>query len=164
MAGYAEVKVTWDAREWRSCISDYWQIAFLHLQVRKMHRNGKQNVTGTVIIYDQITTPVHLTQQNWIEGHLWHYMSLLYIWSLIKQKYRLRKRKANMASNIHLHQQLMGPALLARGPWWNLGAHAEMKFPHLRFSTSTTGVRRFWSGYMSTAKCKLFAYGLPSSW
>ena len=28
------VKVPWDARKRRSCTSDYWQIAFLHLQVR----------------------------------------------------------------------------------------------------------------------------------
>ena len=34
------------------------------------------------------------------------------------RKYRLRKRKANMASSIPAHQQLMGPALMA-------GAHAE---------------------------------------
>ena len=28
-------------------------------------------------------------------------------------KYRLRKRKANMASNIHSHQHLMGPSIVA---------------------------------------------------
>ena len=31
----AVVEVPWDAREGRLCTSDYWQIAFLHLQVRK---------------------------------------------------------------------------------------------------------------------------------
>ena len=42
------VRVPWDAREPRSCTSDYWQIAFLHLQVRtnaqerkaERYRNG----------------------------------------------------------------------------------------------------------------------------
>jgi len=38
------VKVPWDAREQRSCISDYWQIAFLHLQVRK---NAHEHNTST---------------------------------------------------------------------------------------------------------------------
>jgi len=32
------VEVAWDARERRSCTSDYWQTAFLHLQVRKNAR------------------------------------------------------------------------------------------------------------------------------
>jgi len=31
----AVVEVPGDAREGRLCTSDYWQIAFLHLQVRK---------------------------------------------------------------------------------------------------------------------------------
>jgi len=35
------VKVPWDARQRRFCTSDYWQIAFLHLEVRK-------KCTGTV--------------------------------------------------------------------------------------------------------------------
>ena len=29
-----EVEVAWDSREQRFCTSDYWQIAFLYLQVR----------------------------------------------------------------------------------------------------------------------------------
>jgi len=32
------------------------------------------------------------------------------LWSLIKHKYRSRKRQADVASNIHSHQHLMGPA------------------------------------------------------
>jgi len=66
-------------------------------------------VTGTVV-YDQMTTSV---QNNW---------------SLIKHN-RLRKRKANMASNIHSHQHLMGPALMAGVPHQNLGAYAENGVP-----------------------------------
>ena len=31
-------------------------------------------------------------------------------------KIRVRKRKTNMASDIHSHQHLMGPALVAGGP------------------------------------------------
>ena len=37
-----------------------------------------------------------------------------------------------MASNIHSHQHLMGPALMAGEPT------LKMEFPHLRFSTATT--------------------------
>jgi len=45
--------------------------------------------------------------------------------------YRLRKRKANMASNIHSHQHLMGPAIMT-------GGMLKIEFPHLRFSTLVT--------------------------
>jgi len=55
------VKVPWDARERCSYTSDYWQIAFLHLQVRKMHRNGRRNATGTVVY---TTKWQHLVQNN----------------------------------------------------------------------------------------------------
>ena len=44
-----------------------------------------------------------------------------------------------MALNIHLHQHLMGPDLMA-------GAHAEMEYPYLRFSTLTTASKyRLWA-------------------
>jgi len=45
-------------------------------------------------------------------------------------KYGLRKRKANMAANIHTHHRLTGPVLVA-GDRPTL----KMEFPHLRFST-----------------------------
>ena len=63
----------------RSCISDYWQTAFLHLQV---HKNAQQ----------------------WKAERY------------VNNKLHFKKRKANMASNIHSHQHLMGPALMAGGP------------------------------------------------
>jgi len=51
--------VPWAARERRSCTTDYWQIAFLDLQVRKnaQERGGGTNTTGTVVYY-QMTTSV----------------------------------------------------------------------------------------------------------
>jgi len=70
-----------------------------------MHRNRRRNATGTAV------RCIWPCVQN--------------SWSLIKHKYRLWKRKANMVSNIHSHQHLMGPALMAGGSRWNLGAHAE---------------------------------------
>ena len=39
----------WDARERRSCTSDYWQIAFLQLQVRK---NAQERYAGTLKMRD----------------------------------------------------------------------------------------------------------------
>jgi len=63
-----------------------------------MHRDGRNvPATGTVV-YDQMTASV---QNNW---------------SLIKHKYRLRKRKANVASNIHSSQHLMSDAVMAGSP------------------------------------------------
>ena len=97
----------WDAREQRSCTSDYWQIAFLHLQVYKnAQERYRQNATGTVE-YDQMTTSV----QNWRQ-------------LLIAGKYGI---KCSLASAPD------GPCLMAGGPM------LKMEFPHLKFSTLTTG-------------------------
>ena len=94
--------------------SDYWQTAFLHLQVRKMHRNGRRNATGTVV-YDQMTTSV---QNNW---------------SLIKHKYRLRKKKGKYGIEYSLAPASDGPCFRS---WRDT---LKMEFPHLRFSTLTAG-------------------------
>ena len=100
------VKLPRDASEQRSCTSVYWQIAFLHFQVRKkIYMNGKRNATGTVV-YDQITTSVQC--------------------KIIDDSCLLQ---ANMASNVHSHQHLMGPALMAGCPRWNLGAYAKNGVP-----------------------------------
>ena len=96
------VKVRWDARQRRSCASYCWQILFLHLQV---HNDAQE------------------LQAECYRNGCTVYMTMCP--KLIKHKYRLWKRKANMASNIHSHQHLMGPALTAGGSRWNLGAHAE---------------------------------------
>ena len=77
----AVVKLPWNTRERRSCTSDYWHIAFLHLQIRK-------------------------NAQEW---QVVRYIN--------KTQVPIEKRKANMASNIHSHQHLMGPALVAGSPW-----------------------------------------------
>ena len=74
------------------------------------HKNGRRNATGTVV-YDQMTISVYNNQ------------------SLIKHKYGLRKRKANVASNVHSRQHLMGLPSCLQGPT------LKMDFPHLRFST-----------------------------
>jgi len=77
-----------------------------------VHRNRRRNAAGTVV-YDQMTASV----------------KKIYYWSLTKHKYRLRKRKAKMASTIHSHQHLTGPALIAGGPRWSLWARAENGVP-----------------------------------
>ena len=67
--------------------------------------NGKRNATGTVV-YDQITTSVQC--------------------KIIDDSCLLQ---ANMASHVHSHQHLMGPALMAGCPRWNLGAYAKNGVP-----------------------------------
>jgi len=49
--------------------------------------------------------------------------------NLIINKIIEKKRKANVASNIHSHQHLIGRALMAGGPRWNLRVHAENGVP-----------------------------------
>jgi len=50
------VKVLLDARERRFCTPDYWQIAFMHIQVRKnaQERWAERYMNGCT--YDQMTT------------------------------------------------------------------------------------------------------------
>jgi len=57
--------------------------------------------------------------------------------ALIKHKYSLRKRRANLASNIHSYKHLMGLALMA-GEDEIYGPTLKMEFPRLRFSALTT--------------------------
>jgi len=86
--------------------SDYWQTAFLYLQVRKMHRNCRRNAIGTVVS-DQMATSV---QNNW---------------SLIKHKYRLRKKKGKYGIEYSLARRTcIRWALLS----W-LAGHAENGVP-----------------------------------
>jgi len=92
-----------------------------------MHRNGTQNGTGTVV-YDQVTTSA---QNNW---------------SLIKHKYRLRK-KGKYGIKYSLASASDGPPLMAGGPRWNLGAHAENGVPsphifHFNHCTSISDLLR----------------------
>jgi len=97
------VKVPWDAMERQSCTSDYWQMAFLRLQVRQnaQERWAERYRNGCIRPSDNICAKV------------------------VDDSCLL---KANMASNIHSHQHLMGPALMA-------GPMLKMEIPHLRFST-----------------------------
>jgi len=94
-----------------------------------MHRNGRQNATGTVV-YDQRQ---HLCKP--VDDSCLLQARSVVIWSLIKHKYRLRKRKANMASNIHSHQHLMpsDPRPCPRG--WG---HAEIWDPRWKWSFLTS--------------------------
>jgi len=92
------VRVSWDAREWRSCTSDYRQIAFPHLQVRTNAQEWyRRNATGTAV-YDQMTTSVHW-RQLLVAGH-----------------YGIEYSLASASDGSYPH---------GWGPRWNLGAHVK---------------------------------------
>ena len=99
--------------------------------------NGLFSRTTWVSRYQKGKTNLDFTGARDSEWQ-WHQLGHMqvctddYIWSLIKHKYRLRKRKVNMASNIHLHQHLVGPALVAGGPM------LKMEFSDLTFFTLST--------------------------
>jgi len=77
------VKVAWVARERRSCTSDYWQIAFLHLPVRKnaQERQAERYRNGCFILSNNSFSNERIwiisksrrnfaAQENWEYGQL----------------------------------------------------------------------------------------------
>ena len=109
--------------QWLKCLRtqpDYWQIAFLQPKFVKV------GLGGTLQERLHTTKWQHLCKM--IDGSCLLQAGSVVIWSLIKHEYRLRKRKANVASNIHSHQHLMGHALMM-GPALMAGAHAENGVP-----------------------------------
>ena len=107
-------------------LNNYRQIAFLPLQVRK---NAQERQSLWHFCMHGASVQTDTTKLKWRSS------VTLYVLTICNNKTqvnRLRKRKANMASNIHSHQHLMGPALMAGEPT------LKMEFPHLRFSTATT--------------------------
>ena len=76
-----------------------------------MPRNGRRNTTGTVAVYDQMTT----------------YSKLLKTVSCCRQ----------MASNIHSRQHLMGPVFMAEGPTLKL-EFPRLRFSTLTTDSTTS--------------------------
>ena len=101
-----------DARKWRSCASGYWQLAILHRQVRKMHRNGIGGTPQERLYTAEGQTSVQSNR------------------CLIKRKYGLKKgRQINNVVDYSLASATDGPCPRGWGP--------TLKFmgPHWKWSS-----------------------------
>ena len=99
-----------------------------------MLRKGRQNATGAAQ-YDQMITSV---QNNWWQ--LLVAVSQCRDWIVVRHHWVKYGIKYSLASESDRPDPCgWGPTQTIRSPHWNLGVHAKKEFPHLRFSTLTTG-------------------------
>ena len=105
----------WNARERRICTSGYWQVAFPHLQVRKNTQEqyvGRYSRNGRIRPVDNICAEQLITNKTQVQTE---------------------KKKGKCGIEYSLASASDGP----RPRGWR--PTLKMEFPHLRFSTLTTG-------------------------